>query len=159
MLGVFAASAPPDAQRASVTVAQARIDGTCFTSKHPKRRHAKEMPFHAPLLTDLFPSWVTPLVGRGPGFDYVFPRVAVPRGGSLLSESARFLSGAASSSQVIKHMRALLSLPPLSLSVEQAKLFTGHSLRHLMPTLARALGVSQEDREELGRWLAGGSSR
>uniref|UniRef100_A0A7S0LP36 Uncharacterized protein n=1 Tax=Coccolithus braarudii TaxID=221442 RepID=A0A7S0LP36_9EUKA len=48
-------------------------------------------------------------------------------------------------------MRFLLTLQPLSLSSEVARSFSGHSLRHLMPTLARALGFSKEDRDELAR--------
>ena len=35
-----------------------------------------------------------------------------------------------------------------------AKRISGHSLRHVLPTLARVFGLSVEDRNELGRWAA-----
>ena len=56
-------------------------------------------------------------------------------------------------------MRFLLTIPPLSLSATEAKRFSGHSLRHLLPTLARLFGLSQEDREELARWAASPDKR
>ena len=55
---------------------------------------------------------------------------------------------------MIKVFRYLLTLPPLSLTAEVAQHFSGHSSRHLLPTLARALALPIEDREELGRWAA-----
>ena len=48
----------------------------------------------------------------------------------------------------------MLVMPPLSLSAEQARGFSGHSGRHFLPTVARLLGIPKEDRDELGRWLA-----
>ena len=51
-------------------------------------------------------------------------------------------------------MRFLLTLPPLCMTTEEAARFSRHSLRHMLPTLARAFGLSIEDREELGRWAA-----
>ena len=45
-------------------------------------------------------------------------------------------------------------LPPLSMAKKEAKRISGHSLRHVMPTLARVFGMSVEDRNELGRWAA-----
>ena len=51
-------------------------------------------------------------------------------------------------SVVSKVVRFLLTLPPLSLSTSQAAKFSGHSARHLLPTLARLFALSKEDRDE-----------
>ncbi|KAL1528904.1 hypothetical protein AB1Y20_010226 [Prymnesium parvum] len=49
-------------------------------------------------------------------------------------------------------MRFLLTQPPLRLTKAQAARYSGHSLRHLMPTLARLFGFPKEERDELARW-------
>ena len=106
--------------------------------------------------------WYRALQERGEGFDYLFPRVQRPRGAAVddgLDGRVRFLPGPASSSYVIKLLRLLLTLPPLSLTPQQAAEFSGHSLRHCLPCLARALALPMEDRDELGRWVAGIDSR
>ncbi|KAL1524200.1 hypothetical protein AB1Y20_019108 [Prymnesium parvum] len=58
----------------------------------------------------------------------------------------------AKTSEVIKVMRFLLTQAPLRLKPEQAARYSGHSLRHLMPTLARLFGFPKEERDELARW-------
>ena len=45
------------------------------------------------------------------------------------------------------------SRPRVSLTPQQAAEFSGHSLRHCLPCLARALALPMEDRDELGRWV------
>jgi hypothetical protein len=58
----------------------------------------------------------------------------------------------------VRFLRFLLTLPPLSMSAADAKKLSGHSLRHLMPTLARCFGLSEEERRELARWAADGGA-
>ena len=45
------------------------------------------------------------------------------------------------------------------MTVLEAKSFSGHSLRHLLPTLARFFGLSIEDRNELARWAAAADTK
>ena len=115
------------------------------------------MPFFVPMslpLETVGGQWAQRLSRASPAADFLFPRVQVPRGSNFSDSRASFLPGPASSASVIKVMRYLLTLPPLSLSTEVAQHFSGHSLRHMLPTLARALALPIEDREELGRWAA-----
>ena len=53
----------------------------------------------------------------------------------------------------------MLTLPPLSMTVLEAKSFSGHSLRHLLPMLARFFGLWIEDRNELARWAAAADTK
>ena len=160
LLCCLAALRVRDAQRAAVSVVNGRIEGRCFTSKHPKRRKPKEMKFFSPCQIPFgSPTWLSPLAARQGEFDYIFPMVCKPRGVDLTDPRVTFLPGPASSSYVIKVLRLLLTLPPLSLTEDEAREFSGHSMRHCLPSLARALGVGREDRDELGRWLARIDSR
>ena len=162
VLCILAALRVRDAQRATVSIEDERVSGLCYTSKHPKRRTPKKMPFFTPRRLPFEQHsgmWALPLMARGDTFDYIFPRVQKPRGASILHPRVSFREGPASSSYVITMLRMLLTLPPLSLSEADAKEFSGHSLRHCMPSLARALGLSREDRDELGRWIAQLDSR
>ena len=160
LLCCLAALRVRDAQRAEVSFVDGRVQGRCYTSKHPKRRTPKEMKFYTPRhLPFGCHTWASPLAARQGTFDYIFPRVGKPRGVVLTDPRVTFLQGPASSSCVIKMLRLLLTLPPLSLTEEEAKGFSGHSMRHCLPSLARALGVPREDRDELGRWLARLDSR
>ena len=157
MLCLLACLRVRDAQRAVVRCSSSMVSGICYTSKHPKRRQAKQMPFFVPAGLPFATggkAWSASLQHRGEARDYVFPRLKIPRGRPMDDVRVSFLPGAASSSAVIKAMRFLLTLPPLRLSVEDAKKFSGHSLRHMLPTLARAMALPVEDREELGRWAA-----
>ena len=70
----------------------------------------------------------------------------------MSDERVAALDGPARSADVIKAMRHLLTLPPLSMSPERARCYSGHSLRHMLPTLARLFGLPKEDRDELARW-------
>jgi hypothetical protein len=76
----------------------------------------------------------------------------VPRGLSVSDPRVVTLPGPARSADVIRAMRHVLTLPPLSMPQERARLYSGHSLRHFMPTLARLLGFPKEERDELARW-------
>ena len=98
----------------------------------------------------------------GTRWDYIFPRVAVPRGGSLASSAAMLQTGPAPSAEAIRNMRGLLQLPPLSLTLEQAALFSGHSGRHLLVTFVKAVAsvsrpprYSDDELALLGDWAGG----
>lgn len=144
-----------DAQRASLRIAGDTIAGMCFTSKHPKRRTPLPMPFFAPISSGpTGDTWVSPLRGCSTSADYLFPRVTRPRGSSIDHPEAAFMPGPAKSAEVIRDMRYLLQLPPLSLTAAEAALYSGHSPRHLIPSLARLLGFPIEDRKEVARWAA-----
>ena len=150
VLSIIAALRLRDAQRASLRIDGDLLRGVCFTSKHPKRRSKVQMPFFAPL-HGLGP-WGRPLEAVDPRLDYIFPAVAFSRGEDLSHSSARLMPGPAATARVVKCMRFLLTLPPLSMSHADALMYSGHSLRHFMPTLARLFGFSEEDRNELARW-------
>ena len=89
-----------------------------------------------------------------PERDYLFPAVRKPRAASVIGPMAELVATPAKSSEVIDALRAILMLPPLSMTKKEAKRISGHSMRHVMPTLARVFGMSVEDRAELGRWAA-----
>ena len=158
VLCLLAALRLRDAQRASVSFRSGYISGACFSSKHPKRRSALVMPFFAPLpegrLAGALGDWAAP--GRSSpsllGPDFLFPRLRVPRGVCPSDPRVTTLPGPARSADVIRAMRHVLTLPPLSMSPDRARLYSGHSLRHLLPTLARLLGLPKEERDELARW-------
>jgi len=99
--------------------------------------------------------WSDPLDQLNAGADFLFPRISLKRGANMRHESAQWVSGPAATSAVVKAMRWLLTLPPLSLSVSQVARDSGHSLRHLVPTIARIFGFPEEDRFELNRWAIG----
>lgn len=147
-----------DAQRAHIEVHAtpvrgAALEGKCYTSKHPKRRAPKPMPFWLPPSHELLGDWPSGLQYQGP--DYIFPVVQVPRGSrdGIADARAAVADGPARSQYVIKHMRAMLRLDGF-MSAAQAKRFSGHSGRHTLVTIARLLRYKSEDRHELGRWLA-----
>ena len=147
-----------DCQRASIQLRARYVAGSCYTSKHPKRRQPMVMPFFAPLVDhQSLGDWWLPLPQGSPTFggcgpDFIFPKLAVPRGQDLSHSRVVRLPGPARSADVIKAMRHILTLPPLSMSAAEAKRYSGHSMRHLLPTVARILGFSKEERDELGRW-------
>ena len=87
-----------DAQRASVHCSDDMVEGCCFTSKHPKHRHAKRMPFYVPAALPFESTpcrWALRLHTTGQTCDYVFPRVKVPRGTALSSHQATLMAGPA----------------------------------------------------------------
>ena len=152
------------------------LEGICYSSKHPKRRSLKKKYFFAPVRAGSIglrdpDGYVGILTAKrhawgGNDWDYIFPRVSCPRDGSVASESAKRLPGPAASHDAIRHLRALLMLPPLSLSKEQAAFFSGHSGRHLMVTLGKSLSslyghesqhgrYSHDQLALLGDWLEG----
>ena len=177
-----------DAQRATIEYTHSVIElgggmdiagflqGVCFSSKHPKRRSPKKKFFFAPVRAGLSglndaDGYVDLLRAKrhaweGEGWDYIFPRVSCPREGSIASPSAKRLPGPAASQDAIRHFRAMLTLPPLSLSKEEAAFFSGHSGRHLMVTLGKSLSsvrgrssahrrYSHDQLALLGDWLEG----
>ena len=76
------------------------VKGLCYTSNHPKRRAPREMPFYAPTSRDLFGRWEADLRERsreGLLPDYIFPRMKVPRKGTIASPGVQFLDGPANS--------------------------------------------------------------
>ena len=146
-----------DAQRAALAfgVSDAcAIRGVCYTSKHPRRRQHKEMPVYVPPTDKLLGEWDASLRRAVAGQpDYTFPRLCIPRGKSIEHPGVVVLDGPAKSAFVIKAMRWVLAMDGYMTEAE-AKHMTGHSLRHWLGTVARLLGYSEEDRSELGRWLA-----
>ena len=151
------------------------LRGMCFTSKHPKRRSNKQKLFFGPKRAGMGgegpDGYVEVLIEArerlgGTRWDYIFPRVAVPQYGSLASGSAKLQAGPAPSAEAIRNMRGLLQLPPLSLSPEQAALFSGHSGRHLLVTFAKAVAsvskpprYSDDELALLGDWADGARQR
>ena len=147
------------------------LKGVCYSSKHPKRRSPKKKFFFAPLRAGAGvegpDGYIQYLLGArgalgGASWDYVFPRVSVPREGDIASEGAAFIEGPASSADAIRHLRALLRLPPLSLTAEEAASFSGHSGRHFLVTLAKAIAhvrtgagsrYTNDELALLGDWL------
>lgn len=124
------------------------------------RRQPMVMPFFAPLITEpaLSGWWAalpqgSPVFGGG-GPDFIFPRLSVPRAKTLVHKKVVRIPGPAKSADVIKAMRWILTLPPLSMDAAEARRYSGHSLRHLLPTVARILGFSIEERNEIARWAA-----
>ena len=177
-----------DAQRATIEYTFAAIElgdgmdiagflqGICYSSKHPKRRSPKKKFFFAPVRAGLSGSddadgYVGYIRAKrhawdGESWDYIFPRISCPREGSIASPSAKRLPGPAASHDAIRHFRAMLTLPPLSLSQEEAAFFSGHSGRHLMVTLGKSLSsvrgrstahgrYSHDQLALLGDWLEG----
>ena len=158
-----------DAQRASLRFSRAGMDGgpscptlagTCYTSKHPKRRAAMPMPFFV-VAWPTHEGWYAPAAsqccgatGESNGKDYLFPALRVPRRKSFGDVGVVVLDAPARSATVIAVLRWLLTLPPLSLTDAEAATYSGHSMRHFMPTLARFMALSEEDRHELARWAA-----
>jgi hypothetical protein len=158
-----------DAQRAALRIARAGLEGgpadvtlagTCYTSKHPKRRAAMPMPF----FVVAWPShmkWYERAAaqccgpsGESNGRDYLFPALRIPRRKTFGDADVTVLDTPARSATVIAVLRWTLTLPPLSLTKEQAAEYSGHSMRHFMPTLARFMALPEEDRHELARWAA-----
>jgi hypothetical protein len=158
-----------DAQRASLRVVRGDaqgsssgvvIAGMCYTSKHPKRRAHMPMPFFAvawPSHSHWYGSAVTACcdgAGESTGRDYMFPALQVPRSRSFDDARVVVLDTPARSATVIAVLRWILTLPPLALSKTEAAAFSGHSMRHFLPTLARFMALPEEDRLELARWAA-----
>ena len=152
------------------------LHGLCYSSKHPKRRSQKKKFFFAPVQAGLSgkgepDGYVDVLLDArkewdGEEWDYIFPRVSCPRGGSLASPSVKLLGGPAASHDVIRHFRGILRLAPLSLSAADAAHFSGHSGRHFQVTLGKALSslmgdggrhmrYSHDELSLLGDWLEG----
>ena len=158
-----------DAQRAALHFSRTGLDGgpacstlagTCYTSKHPKRRAAMPMPFFV-VAWPSHEAWYERAVaqcccpsGESNGRDYLFPALRVPRRGTFGDAGVVVLDEPARSATVIAVLRWSLTLPPLSFTKEEAAAYSGHSMRHFMPTLARFMALPEEDRHELARWAA-----
>ena len=160
VLAVVSALRLRDCQRATIQLRDKYLVGSCFTSKHPKRRQPLVMPFFAPLIPhSLLSGWWaalpqgSPVFGGG-GPDFIFPRLSVPRGKHLDNNKVVRIPGPAKTADVIKAMRWILTIPPLSMDAATARRYSGHSLRHLLPTVARLLNFTIEERNEIARWAA-----
>jgi hypothetical protein len=157
VLCALAALRMRDAQRASIiSVADGVFSGRCYDSKHPKRRGRREMRFFAPVTGigtgAAGDGWADTLAEHVGDRDYIFQKVRAVRGKPL--SEACLLDAPARSADVVRFLRFLLTLPPLSMTKEDAAKISGHSLRHFLPTLARLFGLTEEDRCELARWAA-----
>ena len=146
-----------DAQRAALSFgvsSTCAIKGLCYSSKHPRRRQPKEMPVYVPPTEALLGRWDDSL-RRSATLqpDYTFPRVRVPRSQTIEHPGVTVLDGPAKSAYVIKVLRWTLVMFDF-MTLEEANVMTGHSLRHWLGTVGRLLGYSEEDRSELGRWIA-----
>ena len=89
------------------------MEGRCYTSKHPKRRTAKEMPLYVPSTSKTLGGWASALKARveqGLQPDYTFPKLSVPRGSTIEDRRVRFLDGPTKSADVIKAMRWILRI-------------------------------------------------
>jgi hypothetical protein len=167
-----------DAQRASIELLDELVVGAdgssqlgflrgrCYSSKHPKRRSPKPKLFGAPRRVGDADAYLDVLSSvrerlEGGEWDYLFPRTSVPRGAALDDPRAAWLAGPAPSAEVIRRMRALLRLPPLSLSAAQAAAFSGHSARHSLVCFAKAVAeatparYSDDELAMIGDWAEG----
>jgi len=144
-----------DAQRAKVAYTEqlegrllGKLTGLCYTSKHPKRRSAKPRSFSLPKRVgadgdDYIGVIIEHRAEHGGGeWDYLFPRTRAPRKAGFGAEGTAFLAGPAPSAEVIRRMRSLLGLQPLGLTAAAAAKFSGHSGRHFLLCLAKALAAS-----------------
>ena len=119
--------------------------GSCYTSKHPKRRSPKPKAFGAPRRVGCdADDYLDFLVKRREELglqaaDFLFPRTSAKRGQPFGSEGTVVLEGPAPSAEVIRRLRAMLQLPPLGLSAAEAAAFSGHSPRHFMVCFATAV--------------------
>jgi hypothetical protein len=138
------------------------LAGTCYTSKHPKRRAAMPMLFFV-VAWPSHAAWYERTVaqccsssGESNGRDYLFPALQVPRRRSFGDEGVVVIDAPARtcSATVIAVLRWLLTLPPLFLTKEEASEYSGHSMRHFMTTLTRFMALPEEDLNELARWAA-----
>lgn len=147
-----------DAQRARLSAcSSSMVAGCCFTSKHPKRRSPVPMLFTTSTWDSFSGPWHASLAPRARAgeVDYLFRAVRRPRGVRRFDlPGVSLLNKPASSADVVAVMRFILTLPPLELTPAEAAQYSGHSMRHWLPTLARVLRVSEEDRAELARWAA-----
>ena len=150
-----------DAQRASLRVVRGGTQGSpsdvvvagmCYTSKHPKRRAHMSMPFFAvawPSHSQWYESAAAACcdaAGGSTGRDYMFPALNVPKSRPFDDARVVVLDTPARSATVIAVLRWILTLPPLALSKTEAAAFSGHSMRHFLPTLARFMAIPEEDR-------------
>ena len=89
-----------------------------------------------------------------PGADYLFPDFC----GVSIGVATGWSLGPASKATCVAAYRFILQLPPLSMSTSAIKTSARlHGLRRIIPIVARTLsgvlGLSQNDRCELGRWV------
>ena len=142
--------------------------GMCYTSKHPKRRSPKPKLFGAPRRVGADADDYLEVLERVrarlgiQGADYLFPRTTARRGHPFGSEGTTFVAGPAPSAEVIRRMRSMLQLPPLSLSAAEAASFSGHSARHFMVCFATSVAAefspprySSDELAMTGDWQEG----
>ena len=151
-----------DAQRASLFFDNddyGFFRGVTFTSKHPKRRQPLPMDFYAPIHGPVTLDALRPmryLALKMESRDYIFPQPSFPRGGSVADPKAVIKDLPAATSTVIRQFRAMLTMPPLSLTESQAAELSGHSPRHLVQTLMRLWpkDFTKPERDEANRYAA-----
>ena len=142
--------------------------GMCYTSKHPKRRSPKPKLFGAPRRVGADADDYLEVLERVRArlgiqrADYLFPRTTARRGHPFGSEGTTFVAGPAPSAEVIRRMRSMLQLPPLSLSAAEAASFSGHSARHFMVCFATSVAAeyspprySSDELAMTGDWQEG----
>ena len=141
------------------------LQGDLYRSKHPTKRSATPRSFMVPRRVGCdADDYASLLVDTregldGASWDYLYPRTSVPRLHGV--GSATWLPGPASSAEVIRRMRGLLRLAPLSLSHEQASAFSGHSARHCLVCFATAVAeatpgrYSSDQLAMIGNWAEG----
>ena len=141
------------------------LQGDLYRSKHPTKRSATPRSFMVPRRVGCdADDYASLLVATregldGAAWDYLYPRTSVPRLQGV--GSAMWLPGPAPSAEVIRRMRGLLRLAPLSLSYEQASAFSGHSARHCLVCFATAVAeatparYSSDQLAMIGNWAEG----
>ena len=142
------------------------MQGSLYRSKHPSKRSATPRSFSVPHRVggDDYVSLLTSARESldGDTWDYLYPRTSVPRNvKGVGGTGVKWLPGPAPSAEVIRRMRGLLQLPPLSLTAAQAAAFSGHSARHCLVCFATAVAeatsarYSADELAMLGNWAEG----
>ena len=140
-----------DAQR---SVFDSRVDSgrgyAFFTAVAWDSKGKTSMPWACPLqIFDSSQDWYDALRQVWGDRDYLF--ASVERGASLAA-SSQMSQGRASAYLVLRYLREIVVLPPLSMNAADAKRLRRHSFRHFLPNCVRLLKFSLPEAFQAGRW-------
>ena len=85
---------------------------------------------------------------------FLFFQISIPKGSNLMQATC-VKNKIGSKQQFTRCLRQFLRQPPLQLSAEAAKEFTGHSPRYFHPTVAGMRRLPLAERTAVGHWAPG----
>jgi hypothetical protein len=152
-LYTYTALRPSHGQRSTLMFEEHMLRGQAFRGK-TSRQNRRPLDWCCPYMNVSGKKWWLPLQKLHASLEIKFWLPAWSPGGSI-AKATKWRGQPARNCDVLAAWRLLMQMPPLSLSLQQAMVFTGYSARQFFPTVAKLSRMSRGERTTLGGWADG----